>query len=271
MSWVPKIGDLSNEYSGSHGNVVDLLLRRCMFCSVSRMSHGWDRQNQLGFYGYVQIVRGCGFWRRVMTWSSYKIALRASKRCVVFKFQVCDAFHPDAVSSDISQFLFMHENGSSRRNYGPIISLIDNILVLGEIQGPDDHNGWIFGVLSHLLPGYTKVDSYSMKQENDKDDKREEEHNLRLWVIGATRQQMQSICFLFLFRARSTLIGRVSSNQFFNGLHPPLITISLRIKDCVHLRISLCFPMFFVQVVASTVVPFYHIVPLYHVFLLFVP
>lgn len=57
----------------------------------------------------------------------------------MFKFQVCDAFHPDAVSSDISHFLFMHENGSSRRNYGPIISLIDNILVLGEIQGPDDH------------------------------------------------------------------------------------------------------------------------------------
>ena len=110
----------------------------------------------------------------------------------------------------------MHENGSSRRNYGPIISLIDNILVLGEIRGPDDH-GWFFGVLSHLLSGYTKVDSYSMKQENDKDDKRKEEHNLRLWGIGATRQNMQSICFLF--RARSTLIGRVSSNQFFNGLH----------------------------------------------------
>jgi len=54
MSWVPKIGDLSNEYSGSHGNVVDLLLRRCMFCSVSRISHGWDQ------YGYVQIVRGVG-------------------------------------------------------------------------------------------------------------------------------------------------------------------------------------------------------------------
>lgn len=47
---LPYIGDLSNEYSGSHGNVVDLLLRRCMFCSVSRISHGWDRENQLGFY-----------------------------------------------------------------------------------------------------------------------------------------------------------------------------------------------------------------------------